>query len=238
MTGLQDIKSALRRAAVDGIAPGDVRASSDAEKTLADLSDMIAATVLPRQIILRPKTGPTLTLSGDSARLHHIQSSDGTVNLDVKDAEEAAKLLRDAIEQGGHVVLRIHAVDSHGATRSRGIAASQLRTALGVSEPAEDTDPLAQLEAGLPSGTRTALEITDGGFDLLRGDASEAAELAEWAAPMLDTLLAETSPLASAMETQGQLALGWPGDNGRHIRIAGRLGHIVVASVDGAMTAV
>ncbi|MBF9030854.1 hypothetical protein HKCCE3408_10665 [Rhodobacterales bacterium HKCCE3408] len=240
------IRSALKRAASDGRIGSGPASFSSPEGGAARILDALDAIVMPRHMTLVFDTGREVGCEVAGRRLVRFvaPAPDGLSpgeselfdgrELTAEDADHAVATLMAVCRDCASVQIRTGGVAD---TTETGIETTTLLSILGVGSDEDDSAPgdaLDRIAAALEDRMQASLFVHDETMDVLLGDGDAVTELGDWAADMLERVLAPGFPLASMLETDGIAVFAFPGTSGCHAMIAGRLGQYLVALFDGA----
>lgn len=240
------LKATLRRAAADGPGLPKAQPISGPEDGAGRILEAIDATLLPRRLSVRASGGETLVIEAAARRLQRFaaplpEGMSGEAGSELKGEDVAAVAEGLLAFCSGQTSLQIttQPMTDAGDPTESGIALQGLREALGLPAPPPPIDPEADLNmepfiASLGATCHAALWIQDEDVSLLAGPEDRAGMLSQWAAPMLERLLAPEFPLSAGLETDGICVFVLPEIAARHAVIAGRLGAYFVAEIDGA----
>ncbi len=243
---LAKLKATLRRAAADGVGISKARGIDGPEAGAALILDAADATLLPRRLSVVNASGETLLIEAAARRLQRaVAPLPPQVTLKAgdefksADADVLAKSLVAFCKGQASLAISTQPISDAGDPSEGGIAPGLVRQALDLPDGPAPIDPEADLNmepfiAALGESCHAALWIQDEDVSLLAGPESRAATLSQWAAPMLERLLAPEFPLSAGLETDGIVVFVLPEASGRHAVIAGRLGAYLVAEIDGA----
>lgn len=249
MTDLAKLKAILRRTAADGAFAARKEGFAGAEDGVARLLGHVDRAVLGRRLVFEFDNGARLVAEASGRRLIRLMppapAGLGADQAALFTGEEirkdqvgalAAALLGLCEGRSGFRLTAEPLGDEVDPTEG-GVTPAALLDALGLpSAPAEpDTvqDQVDGLFAALDPRLICAMSIDGEDAVLVRGEGDAAARLTDWASRMMDRLLAPDFPLAAALETDGIMVFGLPEAAGCHLVVAGRLGQIFVASVEG-----
>ena len=243
---LSKLKAALRRTAADGVsATGSVQIAT-AEDGAARVLDAIDATLLPRRLSVVTGSGDTLVIEAAARRLQRVAAPvpdamaiSAGQELKSSDVASFAAGLLAFCQGAGALAIQPQPMTGSGDPAEGGIPPDLVRVELGLPAGPAPIDQEADLNmepfiSGLGASCRAALWIQDEDVSLLAGAEDRAAIVSQWAAPMLERLLAPEFPLSAGLETDGIVVFVLPDTEGRHAVIAGRLGAYFVAEIEGA----
>ncbi|MEM6609805.1 MAG: hypothetical protein AAF689_14650 [Pseudomonadota bacterium] len=244
MADLSKLKAALRRTAADGIAPVASVPFDAPDQGVALILDAVDRAVMGRRVTVAFNAGAALSFEAAGRRLMRfvaplpmgVPLSPGE-ELKADDTDMvAAALLALCTAKASLTITSIPTADTLDPTEG-GLDPDKLREAAGLAPPATiDTAADLNMEPfidGLLPSCTVALWIQDEDVSLVTGDETRAAALSQWAAPMLERLLAPEFPLAAALETDGLAVFVLPKAAARHAIVAGRLGAYLVAEITG-----
>ncbi|MEM9757163.1 MAG: hypothetical protein AAF914_14265, partial [Pseudomonadota bacterium] len=218
------LKAVLGRTAADGVSIGrSARHFEDAAAGVALILDAIDTSVLGRRLTISFEGGDPLLVETAGRRLMRILAPlpDGVpagvepgAELHADEADTVAGMLAAAC--AGKATLRIASVAIPQAAdpSEGGLSPAALRDAIGLAAP-ERPDRQADLNmddfiGGIEASLLAALWIQDDAVSLVAGPEARATALSQWAAPVLERLLAPEFPLAAAFETKGIMAFCLP----------------------------
>lgn len=240
------LKATLRQVAADGLSIGQAHDIAGPDEGAAHILDAIDATLLPRRLTITPSDGEALIIEAAARRLQRIAAPVPSV-ISLAGDEELKSDDADALVAGliafcrGQQTLEItvQPMTDPGDPAESGIAPATLRAQLSLPPAPPPVDLAADLNMepfinALGASCLAALWIQDEDASLLAGPAERAGELSQWAAPMLERLLAPEFPLSAGLETDGIMVFVLPEIVGRHAVIAGRLGAYLVAEIEGS----
>ena len=240
------LKAALRRTAADGVGTSGAVPVASAEDGVDRVLDAIDATLLPRRLTVVSGSGETLVIEAAGRRLQRVAAPvpgamaiSAGEELKSSDVASFAAGLLAFCQGAGTLSIQPQPMTGSGDPAEGGISPDLVRTELELPVQAAPIDAEADLNmepfiSGLASRCRAALWIQDEDVSLLAGAEDRAAVVSQWAAPMLERLLAPEFPLSAGLETDGIVVFVLPDAEGRHAVIAGRLGAYFVAEIEGA----
>ncbi|MBF9035442.1 hypothetical protein HKCCE2091_14440 [Rhodobacterales bacterium HKCCE2091] len=248
MSALGALKAALARVASDGLSAGDSAGFLTPADGVACILDRIDLAVLPRKLRFRFEDGSDLTCLAGGRRLLQLlppapeglspQTAalfDGRM-LGPAEAEPVANAL--IAVTGQHETFRLRAEPDATDPAMGGIGTEAIAAALGLApaddDDADEGDAIDAFVAALTPNLRGALWVDDQEIEVLNGSDAEVEALSDWAAVLLERLLAPGFPLAASFETDGILVFIPPAGTEGHALVAGRLGQFLVAKVEGA----
>lgn len=243
---LAKLKATLRRAAADGVGQAQLHDIAGPDEGAAIILDAVDATLLPRRLTVTASGGEVLIVEAAARRLQRIaapvpeaMSVEAGAELKPDDAAMLAAGLAAFCKGQETLEISAQPMTDPGDPAESGVAPMALRANLALPAPAPPVDPEADLNmepfiAALGESCHAALWIQDEEVSLLAGPPARAGALSQWAAPMLERLLAPEFPLSAGLETDGIIVFVLPEVAGRHAVIAGRLGAYFVAEMEGA----
>lgn len=249
MSDLSKLKATLKQAAVDGIKGPRAMPFAAPELGAALILDAVDGSVMGRRITVSAggSSGKALMLDASGRRLQRVAGPvpehfaiRADVELKSSDAAALAAGLMAFCEGQSDLRITTQPIADAGDPAEGGIVPDLVREVLGLSPGGAETeiDPEADLHMepfinALAPDCHAALWLQGEDVSLLVGDEARASRLSDWAAPMLEQLLAPEFPLAASMETDGIMVFVMPDSAERHTLIAGRLGAYLVAEVKG-----
>jgi len=244
---LAKLKATLRRAAADGVSGSTRLAIADPQDGAARILDAVDATLLPRRISVEVEgRDAALLLEAAGRRLQRLSEPlppgfalSAGEELKAADAEAMATGLLGFCDGKAALHISSKPITDAGDPSEGGIPPDLVRAQLGLADRPAPFELEAELNmepfiAALGAKCLAALWIQDEDVSLLAGPETRAAALSNWAAPMLEQLLAPEFPLSAGLETDGIVVFALPESKGLHAVIAGRLGAYFVAEIDGA----
>ncbi len=209
----------------------------------------IDATVIGRRLTLTFDDGALLLCDATGRRLIRLLPPipkglypEQTTLFDGEDlrrerAQLLAAMLMQLCEKRNSVRITAEPLATDLDPAEGGIAPATVAALLGVQDPvatgSSRPDILERFVAALGPRLRCAVVLSGEEFIHVVGEEAEVAALADWAADTADVLLGPDFPMAPALESDGVLALAPTPGASCHTVIAGRLGQVLIATIEG-----
>ena len=249
MSDFERLKTMLRNAARDGMAPRDRVKYETGRAGVAHILEELGTAVLGQRLSFEFEDGARIVCEASGRRLVRLLTPAPARltpeqvalfdrdDLAGEDAQGLADLLVGLCERNSGFAVTAQPLGDEIGPAHGGVAPAAIAEAAGLSgdtpvETGNDPSHQAFLDALGPS-LQAAVLVEDEAASLICGEGDEAAFIVDWADSSLDKLLTAGFPLLGTLETNGILVFSLPETQDRDLLIAGRRGSLVIATVTG-----